>query len=54
MIQIMSKAEAEKRGLFTVDPLTGRQIPFTSFRIELTEERKEEEKREIEAGRLPF
>lgn len=54
MIQVMTHEQAAKRGLYTICPLTGRQIPFTSFRIELTEKRKEEEKKQIEEGLLPF
>lgn len=54
MIQIMSKDEAAKRGLFTVDPLTGKQIPFSSWRMELTEEQKKEHQRMLDSGEIEF
>lgn len=54
MIQVMTHEEAAKRGLFTVDPLTGKQIPFSSLRMELTDEQKEEHQRMLDAGEVEF
>jgi len=53
-MHIMTKQEAEKRGLFTKDPVTGKPIPFTTWRIELTEQQKQEQQKQIEEGMLPF
>lgn len=54
MIQVMTRQAAQERGLFTICPLTGRQIPFTSFRIELTEEQRKEHQRMLDAGEIKF
>lgn len=54
MIQIMSREEAEKRGLYTTHPVTGEKIPFGSWRMELTEEQKEEHQRMLDSGKVPF
>lgn len=54
MIQIMPKQQAAKRGLFTKDPITGKQVPFTTWRIELTEQQKQEQQKQIDEGLLPF
>lgn len=54
MIQIMSKQQAAERGLFTKDPVTGKQVPFTTWRIELTEQQKQEQQKQIDAGKIPF
>lgn len=53
-MQIMTQAQAEKRGLFTKDPITGKPIPFTTWRIELTEQQKQEQQKQIDAGVIPF
>lgn len=54
MIQIMSKEQAAERGLFTRDPVTGKQVPFTTWRVELTEQQKKEQQKQIDEGVLPF
>lgn len=54
MMQVMTKEKAAERGLFTKDPITGKQVPFTTWRIELTEKEKEEEAEQIAEGTLPF
>lgn len=54
MIQVMTREQAAERGLFTTDPVTGKQVPFTSWRMDLTDEQKEEEKKQIDSGELPF
>ena len=54
MIQIMSKQQAAERGLFTRDPVTGKQVPFTTWRVELTEQQKKEQQKQIDEGLLPF
>lgn len=54
MIQILTKEQAAKRGLFTKDPVTGKQVPFTTWRIELTEQQKQEQQKQIDAGKIPF
>lgn len=54
MIQVMTHEEAVRRGLFTVDPLTGKQIPFGCWRMELTEEEKKEHQRMLDAGEIQF
>ena len=54
MIQIMSKEQAAERGLFTRDPVTGKQVPFTTWRVDLTEQQKTEQEKQIDEGLLPF
>ena len=54
MIQIMSKEQAAERGLFTRDPVTGKQVPFTTWRVELTEQQKKEQEKQVAEGILPF
>ena len=54
MIQILTKEQAAERGLFTKDPITGKQVPFTTWRIEVPKEQKEAEQKQIAAGILPF
>lgn len=53
-MQVMTKEKAAERGLFTKDPITGKQVPFTTWRVELTKEQKEQQKKDIEAKRVPF
>lgn len=54
MIQILTKEQAAERGLFTTDHVTGKQIPFTSWLLDLTEQQKQEQQKQIEDGILPF
>lgn len=54
MIQVMTREQAAKRGLFTVDPLTGKQVPFGCWRMELTDEQREEHQRMLDAGEVEF
>lgn len=53
-MQVMTKEQAAERGLFTKDPVTGKQVPFTTWRIELTEQQKQEQQKQIDEGLLPF
>lgn len=53
-VQIMSKDQAAKRGLYVIDRVTGKRVPFTTWRVELTKEQKEAEQKQVEAGILPF
>lgn len=53
-VQIMSKDQAAKRGLYVIDRVTGKQVPFTTWRIELTEQQKQEQQKQIDAGKIPF
>lgn len=53
-MQVMTKEQAEARGLFTKDPITGKPVPFTTWRVELTKEQEDQQKKDIEAGRVPF
>jgi len=54
MIQVMTKEEAKERGLFTVDPITGKEVPFTAWQIELTPEQQAEHQRMLDAGEIQF
>lgn len=54
MIQIMSKQQSAERGLYTRDPVTGKQVPFTTWRVELTEQQKQEQQKQVANGTLPF
>jgi len=54
MIQVMTHEKAKERGLYTIDPITGKQVPFTTWRVELSEEEKEELQKQIDEGSLPF
>lgn len=53
-MHVMTKEQAAERGLFTRDPITGKQVPFTTWHIELTEQQKEAEKKQVADGILPF
>lgn len=53
-MHVMTKEQAAERGLFTKDPVTGKQVPFTTWRIELTEQQKQEQQKQIDAGKIPF
>lgn len=53
-MQVMTKEQAAERGLFTKDPVTGKQVPFTTWRVELTKEQKEAEQKQVADGTLPF
>lgn len=53
-MQVMTKEQAAERGLFTRDPVTGKQVPFTTWRVELTEQQKQEQQKQIDAGKIPF
>ncbi len=53
-MHVMTKEQAAERGLFTKDPVTGKQVPFTTWRIELTKEQKEAEQKQVADGILPF
>jgi len=46
--------EPEKRRLFTIDPINGKEVPFTIWRIELTPEQQKQHEEDIKADRLPF
>lgn len=54
MIQVMTKQQAEERGLFTKCPITGARIPFTTWRIELSEKDKQEQEKMVASGQIPF
>jgi hypothetical protein len=54
MIQILTKEQAAERALYTHHPVTGEKIPFGSWRMELTEEQKEEHQRMLDAGEIEF
>lgn len=54
MIQVMTKQQAEERGLFTKCPITGARIPFSTWRIELTDEQKKEHQKLLDEKALPF
>jgi N-acetylglutamate synthase/N-acetylornithine aminotransferase len=54
MMQVMSKEEAAKRGLFTRDPVTGKPVPFTTQRIEMTPEQRAQHYEDLAAGKIPF
>lgn len=53
-MHVMTKEQAAERGLFTKDPVTGKQVPFTTWRVELTEQQKQEQQKQIDAGEIPF
>lgn len=53
-MQIMLREEAEKRNLFTRDPVTGKPIPFSSFRIEPSEDERAEQEKMVASGQIPF
>lgn len=53
-MHVMTKEQAAERGLFTKDPVTGKQVPFTTWRIELTDQQKQEQQKQIDEGLLPF
>lgn len=53
-MHVMTKAQAAERGLFTKDPITGKQVPFTTWRVELTEQQKREQEKQVANGTLPF
>lgn len=53
-MHVMTRKQAAKHGLFTRDPVTGKQVPFTTWRIELTDQQKQEQQKRIDAGELPF
>lgn len=53
-MQIMLREEAEKRNLFTKCPITGARIPFTTWRIELSEKEKQEQEKMVASGQIPF
>jgi len=44
----------EKRTLFTIDPINGKEVPFTTWRIELTPEQQAEHQRMLDAGEIQF
>jgi len=54
MMQVMSKEEAAKRGLFTRDPVTGKPVPFITQRIEMTPEQRAQHYEDLAAGKIPF
>ena len=53
-MQVMSKEEAAKRGLITRDPVTGKPVPFTTQRIEMTPEQRAQHYEDLAAGKIPF
>ncbi len=54
MMQVMTKEQAAARGLFTKDPITGKQVPFTTWRPELTPEQKAKYYDDLAKGIVPF
>lgn len=54
MIQILTREQAAERGLFTTDPVTGEKVPFTSWRMELTEQQQQEHEKQVANGTIPF
>jgi len=54
VIQILTKEQAKERGLYTTDPVTGKEVPFTAWRIELTPEQQAEHQRMLDAGEIQF
>lgn len=53
-MQVMTKERAAERGLFTKDPITGKQVPFTTWRVDLTEQQKKEQEKQVAEGVVPF
>jgi len=53
-MHVMTKEQAAKRGLYVIDRVTGKRVPFTTWRIELTEQQKQEQQKQIDAGEIPF
>lgn len=53
-MHVMTKTDAERHGLFTIDPVTGKPVPFSTWRIELTDEQRAEQEKMIASGQIPF
>lgn len=53
-MHVMTRESAEKHGLYTICPITGQKIPFSSFRIELSEDEKKEHQKLLDEKALPF
>lgn len=53
-MHVMTKSEAERHNLYTIDPVTGQKIPFSTIRFELTEKEKAEQEKEVASGLIPF
>lgn len=53
-MHVMTKTDAERHGLFTIDPVTGKQIPFSTIRFEMTEQEKKEHQRMLDEGIIQF
>ena len=53
-MHVMKIEDAKRHNLYTIDPVTGKQVPFTTWRIELTEQQKQEQQKQIDAGKIPF
>lgn len=53
-MHVMTKEQAEKRGLYVIDRVTGKKVPFTTWHVELTEQQKQEQQKQIDAGKIPF
>lgn len=53
-MHVMKREDAEKHGLYTKDPITGQKIPFTTWRIELSEEERQEHQKLLDEKALPF
>lgn len=53
-MHVMTKSEAERHGLFTIDPITGKLVPFSTIRFELTEQEKAEHQRMLDSGEVSF
>lgn len=53
-MHVMTKSEAERHNLYTICPMTGARIPFTTWRIELTDEQKKEHQKLLDEKALPF
>lgn len=53
-MHVMKIEDAKRHNLYTIDPVTGKQVPFTTWRVELTKEQKEAEQKQVADGTLPF
>lgn len=54
MTEEITKDQESEHVLFTKDPVTGKQVPFTTWRVELTEQQKQEHQKQIDEEILPF
>ena len=51
---MQANAEQPKPELTTRDPVTGKPVPFTTQRIEMTPEQRAQHYEDLAAGRIPF